>query len=695
MSSRLLVYLNEDVELERPYRLDVPPSVDTLAELCQHLTSLIPPRNDETGRGYRFLYSIKGKPLWRVRECVEAHMIVLSLGPGFLVRRPSAVAGPAMAVDLTPHVRHTPDDGDRGLSSASASPPVKVPTAEYSHFYSSGAERMSAIGAAQPLNSPAALPSPAYPDSDRVVSITMSTAMRGAPPMSPPLPYTMSYPPPPVGDAAATATAAEGGSSLSRGVGASQLQWATTAPFPPPSVTIDQGASAVLPRHRSLLSADRPSGDAAAQRARPHQDPGDLSAKETMASLSRCLDAAEKDQTLLCLLLRKWQAYQRLHEMQEADVVGAAALTRRLSSIVSRNDTSALHRIVVSGPPISGVSTVAAFLLRLLVQCHSFQPGKQLSTVLLLPIDFSLLLPETKAAVVSTSSTPRLLLDLDALFQMIVRVVMDAVAVQRPGFRDSALVLSTLWDKAIKWKGSDPAAATAPDFTSYPQAEAIVGASVLQQWNIVVGQIFPTLQAACRNPEVPELRDAALHIIFSVVPMSIATAFHFSGILYSLDGCGQLGCCYANKVTRPMGDWGPVVDSLLSTRQAHVILAWPSMLPVPASLPSRLTAHIETRGLLSDDDLRRAAFPSLVRCCGHDYSLHAFMGCPGYLALLLPVIQPYRQSLSIPTTAFSSVYQQHYEGGAAEPYVVRMDSEEVHRVMEELQKVGRRSELLL
>ncbi|CAD2219945.1 hypothetical protein ADEAN_000745900 [Angomonas deanei] len=110
-NTTLLLYRNEDIYLDRPYKLNIPQSVDTLAELCQLLTSSIPLPDGCTQRGYRFLYTINGKALWRVRECIDSGVIVFSTTPGFLPRSSTVTvptktsSPPTPAMDISPDPR--------------------------------------------------------------------------------------------------------------------------------------------------------------------------------------------------------------------------------------------------------------------------------------------------------------------------------------------------------------------------------------------------------------------------------------------------------------------------------------------------------------------------------------------------------------------------------------------------------------
>lgn len=98
----------------RSFTLYIPSAVDTLAELCQFIAEEVPVFvPNKGGRGgysmagdednsksvYRFLYSVSGKPLWCVAECLELGRIVVSVNPGFTPPDPSLLMVPRRDVE--------------------------------------------------------------------------------------------------------------------------------------------------------------------------------------------------------------------------------------------------------------------------------------------------------------------------------------------------------------------------------------------------------------------------------------------------------------------------------------------------------------------------------------------------------------------------------------------------------------------
>jgi hypothetical protein len=798
-SASLLIYLNSDVGLEQPYRTTLPASVDTLAELCQFLTSRIPPRpgEDTTGRGYRFLYSVQGKPLWRVKECLDAGTIVLSVGPGFLARRPTAItnntsasttplaaaaADPAATTNLvdltTPDRLAATSRGSRNTdqprvsankntttnvtaaavfqadASPSASPPVKIPAEGYFYAEAAGPAPSDGRPSADPLDGGATdlgaqrtstnaafvregvrdsvdaawppAPSVRRPsqtdERDRLVSITLNTAARGTRASSGG-PFTQSTPFTPGAEATAAEAAGVVGSMTPAvrlftppGAPTTATAAATTRAFqgnPPQNEAAMQPTAPPsqphpgLPMSSTIVAGGVPRGMvflAHETHVLPPRPAFATAATALTATLPllQPLPSTSISRCLQFLLMRKWGAYQKLHSMPPADLIAGEALSRQFSAITSACSAwsnsstdgavsngaggSRACRVVVSGPPRSGVSTTAAFLLRHFLRTLQFQPQHHLHNTLLIPLDFQLLfglqvMTTSGGQALLQQPPPRVLLDLASLYQLVVRTVMDAVVAQRPALREAGPLLSQLWDLVIK-PNVEPK--IPPNFTAYAQAAALVGGDVLARWTRLAEQVFPILQAACRTPEVPQLRDAALDLIFYAIPAEVAASLNFSGLLYAIDGAETLTHCYAERVTRPLGDLGPLLQALSADARTHLLLAWPSTMAPRLPFVPNLTAHVSTVGLVTRAALDHLHFPQLIRSGRRDYPVEAFLGCPGYLTCLYAVVRPFRTTPTTPTTAYSSYYPQHYEQSAADAYAVRIDSSEVSQAMDQL-----------
>lgn len=736
----LLIYLNSDVGMERPYRISLPASVDTLAELCQYLTARIPlrPGDDTTGRGYRFLYTASGKPLWRVKECIDAGTIVLSVGPGFLARRPtSSTAGPQPPPAAGPVIDITPDrpaaepaaefgKGRRG--SPSASPPIKQPAddrcgmrgggggrtnggaADYpagnaptsSHAATattippgSAAEQRGSVDAAWPPDPSVRCPSQAE-ERERLFSITPNTVMRGG---GPSVGGSMSSQPQPmpmpngfgvVSSAAVSSPEESLFTSVPPGTlpvpARTSTAWPGTgglggpAPVAQPATTTSTSAAAI-PRgtvfleHKAHPLPPRPAFAPMPSLA------GSLSA---LPPCHQPLSAVSISSSLDYLLLRKWAAYQRLHSTSPNDLVADEALSRLFNSLGRKGAANggAPCRVLVSGPPRSGVSTTASFLLRHYLRTLQFQPEHPFYNSVLLALDFRLLFgPETVAP---AAQPPRLLQDLGALYQLVVRSVIDAVVAQRPALREAGALLAQLWDLVIKPNVQPPAP---PNFTTFTQAALFVGVDVLASWTRLAARMYPILQSACRTPDVPQLRDAAMDLIFYAIPAELASSLKFSGLFYALDGLEQLTRCYAHRVTRPAGDLGPLLQAVTADPRAHLVVAWPSTLSPQSMYLPGLTAHVSTIGLVTRAALNAMHFPQVLRCHDKEYPLEVFLGCPGYLSIVSDMARPFRKTLSIPITAFSAYYQQNYEQSgarAAEGYALRLDMPAAARELDAL-----------
>ncbi|KAG5492971.1 hypothetical protein JKF63_05536 [Porcisia hertigi] len=728
--------------MERPYRISLPASVDTLAELCQYLTARLPlrPAEDTTGRGYRFLYTITGKPLWRVKECIDARTIVVSVGPGFLARRLAGLtAGPPPAapatsvVDITSDTPATQSGIETSLGeerSPSASPPIKQPadvryntsaggdgraycgsadyysvsitprkghTAFSTSLAGSAAGKQASVDVAWPPDSP--MPRPSQTDArGRLLSITLSTAMRGRAssgegPMSsqtPPELNGLGVTPhlaegTPADRLFASAVAAAGPAPPNTStagprtdvVGGSTSHGQAESPGAPRTTTASTSRGMVFLSHRTFPLPPRP---AFVRASSPTGSPSVLQLHQqplTSTSTSSSLDY---------FLLRKWAAYQRLHNTSPIDLVAGEALSLFFNTLTPKSVTAggAPCRVLVSGPPRSGVSTTASLLVRHYLWTLQFQSQHPFHNSVLLVLDFHLLFgPATTAGVPATPPSP-LLLDLCALYQLIVRSVIDAVVAQRPALRGAEQLLAQLWDLVIKPNAQPP---TPPDFTTFSQAAALVGVEVLSRWTRLAQEMYPILQAACRTPAVPELRSAAIDLIFYAIPAELASSLNFSGLFYVLDGLAQVAGCYADRLTRPAGDLGPLLQAITADPRTHLLIAWPSTLsPQTIFLPG-LTAHVSTIGLVTRSALNMTQFPQVLRCREREYPLEVFLGCPGYLSILLALAKPFRKTLSIPTTAFSAFYQQNYTKHVSretDGYALRVDTPAAASVLDAL-----------
>ncbi|RNF12449.1 hypothetical protein TraAM80_00301 [Trypanosoma rangeli] len=89
--TELVVFENHDVYLEHATRVKVPCEIDTIEHFLRIVSAHIAAfSGDATAAGrYRFVYSLKGKPLWHVADCLAAAEVVVSCTPGFLQRKRS------------------------------------------------------------------------------------------------------------------------------------------------------------------------------------------------------------------------------------------------------------------------------------------------------------------------------------------------------------------------------------------------------------------------------------------------------------------------------------------------------------------------------------------------------------------------------------------------------------------------------
>lgn len=742
----LLLYRNEDVHLEAPFKIFFSPQIDTLAELCAYVSDALPPADDPAGRGYRFLYSLAGKPLWRVKECIDAGTVVLSGKPGFLTRKTMATSDDAAAAkDVTPAGAQTGTPGN----AVSQSPPAHQPDVHYA-YESLGTSTGPGLGmsGSQPGRMGIDTPVSSYGAYNEVegATRTVSIGRNGVPWMG-------------AGDKAAArpsplAETQRGAAGHSAGGGRAP------AGIPPPEEgdgDAGHGKRLFTPESESQPNSDRPSGShvppptelrggdagrksyfigpepsaTAAAAARSSYEPpmygrGDAHPQATLSGrpvrgevciggLSRPLppapqytsvasllsdkdaDLPEDDENLLTGLrmyaARKWKGFSDLGGIPPTDIIAEDAMNDRIDRHLGSHNWPL--RVIASGPPRSGISTASALALRAAINKSSRRAA--LYNQLLLVLDAELLFGDSMASAGAGASRIALL-DIPFAFQIVIRAVLDAVSVQRSGLRAKGLVIAQLWDKLVTTNAASP-----PDFTAFTQVTSAVGHKVVAQWDRFACAVYPILQAARAGPSAATrdgaaLRNAALDIIFYALPGVIASSLRFSGVLYALDGLQVLAGSHRSRVDRPVGDLGVLLKSLWQDENCHVIVAWPASVPLqslylPPPTTASPTLHIRTVGLAPTPSSATATasyqgppLPQLIECQGKSYPIDVFLGCPGYLAPLSTLVRPL-VGRSVPTTAFSTYSQHRKREKAAEPFQVRLDDPEVGKLLRQLEQI--------
>lgn len=684
--STLILLRNDDVDAVRPCRLTVPLSVDTIAELCAYISKALPPENDPMGRGYRFLYSIIGKPLWRVNECLEARVVVVSIGPGFMSRK-AALPSTVDAMDITPQKQLV------GYSEQSMSPPVHTPEGygkvpsdpSTSHGNDEGAT----------ADSEAAV---------RGVSITMP-ALADAWRHHQNVPYGAEtrY------DTAADSPAAEktfpphmGSERHERSLSRDPLRH---LPPPPPSssaAATHSNANAydewIYPSSRLRMNGVSYTTPAAAASVRGQvRINGQAVRLPSMPMYQPCdlrEEILEDDSSFLAGLrtytTRKWTAFRALQRMNPAEQLGTACVRETLSRILQgcrtlssseRGGTQRPCRVVVSGPPLSGVSTTTAqFLSEALPQ---FGRGGAFQGHCLVILDLDMLVGGERLGTAVGASEK--LQDMVCLFQVVMRATLDAIAAQRPALRTAAHLLAELWDKVVG------GAHAAPNFLQYSQVASLVGHKVLQDWNQLAAAAFPILQAAKSSLCRTDIRDAALDLVFYSLPATLAASLRFTGVVFALDSLHGLYGAGHSRIERPLGDLTPVLKALWSDPHVHVFLSWPSATPSHGALYLQgPTEYIQTVGLVKhipgSTDALDYAFPTAIVCQGRSYPLSTFLGCPGYLAVLAALVRSAKPSVHVPLFSAYSVSRRKVE--EEEDYKVCIDLREAGEAMEQLHRLA-------
>ncbi|CCW62488.1 unnamed protein product [Phytomonas sp. EM1] len=164
-------------------------------------------------------------------------------------------------------------------------------------------------------------------------------------------------------------------------------------------------------------------------------------------------------------------------------------------------------------------------------------------------------------------------------------------------------------------------------------------------------------------------------VIFYDFPAAIAASLRFSGILFVLDGIEILG-----------EDLPAVLAAWWGDPHCEVLLAWPSTLPVARFPFPGGVAFVDTVGMLSQRELEREAggirLPRYLRCGGERFPLEIFMGCPGYLALVLSLVR------SLKSPPFSTMVSLHGEGRHSpppeQPYDICIEEEGAREVLSQM-----------
>lgn len=712
----ITIYRNDDTTMVRPYKMHIPDSIDTLAELCQHLTAHVPlPPNTINGKGFRFLYSLTGKPLWRVKECVEAQTIVISTGPGFLSRHrgiTGLAGGPA--IDISPAVETTRTEDDTPVSQSGAAA-VRSPFAASSPMPVPQPRQPSRDADRRPSQQSQSQPSQQQQQQQQQrasstvpgrwsINISGGSVERGVSAADsaytagrsstrvvevPPAAHTAAPQAPPLSPAPKNATTTTS-SPRAAPAGNMGLNYSSARPTQP--------AHGSAPRNELLYKGVFLPYPPAASFLRPDE-----------VIDTQQMEEGTREAHFHVLLSRKWPAYQRLRKTPPSALLAPAHLKRTIDEAVTRFTAERgggvrAHpfRAIVSGPRYSGVSTTAALFVQELVR--QWGPALPFENHLLLPLDLATVLQHHRHDGDSDAAA-----NVRVLFQTVFRALMDSVAVQRPALRDRTLVFAELWDKLVT-------SAQVPNFCEYTQVASLVGIKVLSRWDDFARAVFPLLSAACQEYDdisssskshsgrrvKPDegLREAVLDIVFYAIPNEIASSLQFSGVFYVLDGLEALagGAAAAVSSDRGIAEVAGVLKPIWASAHDAAVVAWPDGVPLTSISLPRTSVRVSTLGLLPLEVAREECqLPDAVQCVDNSsnnsssssdrsFTIDIFAGCPGYLAVLKTLVAPYLGSSSFLTTNQSAFFTERKKELKSRQYAIRIDSPDALSALSKLEK---------
>ncbi|KEG11481.1 hypothetical protein DQ04_02581090, partial [Trypanosoma grayi] len=555
--TELVVYENHDVFLEHPTRTRIPLELSTLEKFLSFVSaSIAASYGDATAAGrYRFVYSVTGKPLWRVTDCREAGKVVVSCTPGFLQRK----HGPRVQPEKERTSAHRQAAGAATTTAAAAASAVSVATPPRRASLPCGG---CSSGGFSPLR-----------------GSTESDSIRGS------------------------------GVSC----GGSDAEPSRVA------VAVDGRRVVLLPTPRFT-------------------DPA-LGAGTEVPHLERLAAV----QTLISLKLIG-------RPFLESELLFRTELEARLRPIIfgpAIKYEKSPTRIVIEGPPKSGVSTALAYCSYLATSA----PGGKFSGCLFLPLNFELLFDDVWIQSIDgerpdSSSTvgggdarrhETTLLDVPFFFTTVVRWVVDCAVAQRPALRDGSDVLIEAWEKLVTdHHNNSSSSSSTPVRFGGSQLARLVGHRTLYQWEAFAAAAIHVLRAVVASPHDVQLRDAFIETVLVAFVAQMASSLHFSGVLYVVDGLRCISTVLQHRVQRPAGDAGVFLRCVMQKKWAHVIAGVDTLALSPCSM--LFPAHVHRVGLLhllSPAVLTTGyGFPGAIQCGGKRFPLQLLLGAPGYLQAL-------------------------------------------------------------
>ncbi|ORC84585.1 uncharacterized protein TM35_000431530 [Trypanosoma theileri] len=634
----LVVFENHDVFLEHAIHASIPAAIDTLEQFLQFVSARIAScSGDITASGrYRFVYSLTGKPLWRVADCRSAGNVVVSCTPGFLRRKQSCEAAAAVA-----------------SSSSSV------------YLYSQVQQKRE-----EPYSQCKQSPSNSSPFTSKEVVVDRPSRNL-------------------TGSAAAAATVSQ----------SHDLDKHNRAPSQRgiPSYERNSPKRVKFVNHHSLHNEESPTVNkdvdvdvnhttftVAGKRVKLPNTPRFVSPPFLGAAgeMSHS-DRVSTVQTLLSLKLIGGS-------FVEEKLLFRKELNSSLESVIGKRMTRRIKqeeklRVVVEGPPRSGVTTTLAYCSYL---AASMVEGPYCGS-LFLPLNFELLFD---AAWVSTDKTmkklngnkletnsteeQKLMLDIPFFFLTIVRHVIDCAVSQRPSLRKGSGVLIEAWEELVLRESTkrNKNINGILRFSNAALAE-LVGHQAVYQWEAFAAGASEILYAARNAPHNMELRDILIETVLVRFVAQMASGLHFSNVVFVIDGLRYAARVLQHRVHRPLGDAGVFLRSLTHSQWAHVMigidtLALPSYhMLFPAKLRRVRLLHMISPDVL----ITQYNYPSFIYCKNKSFPLQLLLGAPGYLRVLDALLRVYAPPVR--------------EGFSETRYALRVDDSDVFDALQDLTSV--------
>lgn len=367
-------------------------------------------------------------------------------------------------------------------------------------------------------------------------------------------------------------------------------------------------------------------------------------------------------------LTRKWRAFQKVRH--NGQLIGIPTLHRRIDGLAEhRRGTKdgVPLRIVFSGPPSSGVSTLAAMFVRELLEDANraekvFPNATGLVGHLLVPLDTPLL----NSSVFNAADA-----DLITWCEVVVRICVDAVVATRSDLRLQGVPITNLWIKMLHRKeaisGEDPLV---------EEVRRAVGSTAVKSWMDVVPSAALLLSEAVHSPDDEVLKESCVQFVVRGIAEEMASSLGYIGVVYIIDD-------FEPQTSDPfgLGLLSKVFDTE-RTPHVHTLLCSSSMAlqPLTASYISGVSTWIKTIGFL-DQKHHDYRLPDHFHCFSQTFSASIFLWAPGYVAAIRSCLESFRGSVE--PQPVEAIDDKHQHSGSC----VRLDFKEVEEALTNLRKL--------